>query len=199
MRPEFHRVLFATPRTRSSQGVDVAVVAGAFVVTFLAYATDVFAVSGGAVFLAEQAALVGIAAAAVLGYRRAGLAPAWLGVYAALLGHSADHYLLGLSYAAPTARLRAFLQLDGLVFLAVQALVLGTLAWGVGRLVGAGELVTSFLLYCGYETVISVSVCRLCARRTVGEYPCVVREIVYARNHHSVECHHVSSSVSGAH
>lgn len=135
MRSSLGTVLLGSPRTRSSRWLDIAIVGGGFVVTFLAYATGVFAVSGGVVFIAEQAALVGIAAATVLGYRRAGLAMAWAGSYAALLGYHADHYLLGLSYAAPAARLGAFLQPDGLVFLAVQALVIGTLAWGGGRLV----------------------------------------------------------------
>jgi hypothetical protein len=138
MRSELHRILLASPRTRSSRGVDAVIVASGFAVTFLAYATDAFAVSGGAVFLAGQAALVGLIVAAVLGYRRAGLAVAWAGSYAALLGYHADHYLLGLSYAAPAARLGAFLQPDGLVFLGVQALVIGTLAWCAGRFVDRG-------------------------------------------------------------
>jgi len=138
MRSRFHRALLGSHRTRTGRLIDAAVVAGAFVVTLLAYATGVFTVSGGVVFLARHAALVGVAAAAVLGYRRAGLVAAWLGAYAALLGQSADHYLLGLSYATPVEGLGALLQPDGLAFLAVQALVLGTLAWGAGRLVDRG-------------------------------------------------------------
>lgn len=128
-------VLLGNPRTQSSRWLDAAIVGGGFLMTLLAYATGVFAVSGGVVFLAGQAALVGLTVAAILGYRRAGLAMALLGTYAALLGHHADHYLLGLSYAAPAVRLGAFLEPDGLVFLGVQALVIGTLGWGAGRLV----------------------------------------------------------------
>ncbi len=53
-------------------------------------------------------------------------------MYAALLGYSADHSLLGLSGRSPVERVSALLQLDGLVFLGVEALVLGTLAFLLG-------------------------------------------------------------------
>jgi hypothetical protein len=134
MRSALHRLLLGTARARSSRVVDAAVVGGAFAVTFLAYATELFAVSGGVVFIAEQAALVGLVGAVVLGSRRAGLATAWAGSYAALLGWHAESTLLGLSDATPAARLGAVLQPDGLAFLGAQALVIGTLAWGAGRL-----------------------------------------------------------------
>ncbi|MUW14640.1 hypothetical protein GJ633_08140 [Halorubrum sp. CBA1125] len=106
-----------------------------FGLVFAAYALGVFAVTGGVVFLAADAATVGVLTAAALAFRRGGLLASWGAVYAALLGQSADHYLLGLSGRSLAERLAAFLGPDGLVFLGVQALVLGTLAWGSGRLI----------------------------------------------------------------
>jgi hypothetical protein len=103
-----------------------------FVGVFAAYAVGAFEVSGGVVFLAGDAAVVGVLAAAVLAYRRAGLALAWATAYGALLGYNADHYLLGLSGRSLGGRVAAFLGPDGLVFVGVQALALGTLAWIAG-------------------------------------------------------------------
>lgn len=112
-----------------------------FLGVFAAYAVGLFTVAGGVVFLAWDAAVVGVVAAAVLAYRRAGLAVAWLTVYAALLGYSADHYLLGLSGRSLGDRIVAFLGIDGLVFVGVEAIVLGTLGWVAGtvtaRIAGA--------------------------------------------------------------
>lgn len=73
------------------------------------------------------------AAAAVLSSRRAGLAFVRITIYAALLGYSADHYPLGLSGRSLGDRLVAFLGGDGLV-VEIRAVVLGTLAWVVGRI-----------------------------------------------------------------
>lgn len=105
-----------------------------FVGVFAAYALEIFEISGGVVFLAGEAALVGVVAAAFLAYRRAGLAFAWIAVYTALLGYNADHYLLGLSGRSLGERVAAFLEIDGLVFVGIEALVLGTLAWIVGTI-----------------------------------------------------------------
>lgn len=103
-----------------------------FLAVFAAYALEVFTVSGGVVFLAGDAAALGFLAAAVLAYRGAGLALAWASVYGALLGYNADHYLLGLSGRPLGERVAAFLGPDGLVFVGVEALALGTLAWVAG-------------------------------------------------------------------
>lgn len=103
-----------------------------FLAVFAAYALGIFEVAGGVAFLAGEAAIVGALAAAVLAYRRAGLAVAWAAVYGALLGSSADHYLLGLSGRPLGERVAAFLGPDGLAFLGVEALVFGTLAWVAG-------------------------------------------------------------------
>lgn len=112
-----------------------------FLVAFAAYALEVFAIGGGVVFLAVDAAVLGVLAAAVLAYRGAGVPLAWATVYGALLGYSADHYLLGLSGRPLGERVVALVELDGLVFVGVEALALGAVAWVVGavarRTVGA--------------------------------------------------------------
>lgn len=132
-------VLLGNTTTRRRRYTSLALPPVLFVLTFAAYALDVFQVSGGVVFLAAHAALVGIVGAAWVGYRRAGLVVAWVTTYAALLGQSADHYLLSQSPShSLTDRAAAFLQPDGLVFLGVEALVLGTLAYLLGALCERG-------------------------------------------------------------
>lgn len=103
-----------------------------FLAVFAAYALGFFEIAGGVAFLAGEAAIVGVLAAAVLAYRRAGLALAWAAVYGALLGSNADHYLLGLSGRPRGERVAAFLGPDGLAFVGVEALALGTIAWVAG-------------------------------------------------------------------
>ncbi|MFB6097472.1 MAG: hypothetical protein ABEJ74_08800 [Haloferacaceae archaeon] len=126
-------VVLGTDSTPARWSTDVLVALGLFVLVWIAYAVGAFAISGGVVFLAWDAAVVGVAAATVLAARSHGLAASWLTVYASLLGYNADHYLLGLSHRPLGYRVAAFLQPDGLGFVAVEALVLGTLAWAVGR------------------------------------------------------------------
>ena len=104
--------------------------------TFAAYATGVFEIQGGVVFVPGEAAVLGVGVALLLSALGAGVGAAWLTVYGALLGYSADHYLLGLSYRPWAGRIEAFLGPDGLAFLGIEALVLGTLAWVGGRLAG---------------------------------------------------------------
>lgn len=127
-------------RVRSPPGRRIAAVVPLVVwfVTFAAYAVGVFRIEGGVVFIPGQAALLGVVVVALLAARGAGLLHAWLTVYGALLGYAADHYLLGLSSRSWLGRLEAFLGLDGLAFLGVEALVLGTLAWVVGRFAARG-------------------------------------------------------------
>ena len=105
-----------------------------FAVAFAAYAVGVFSIAGGVVFVPFDAAALGVVAAVGLSYRRDGLLPAWLTVYAALLGYNAVHYFHGLSGRSVIERAVAFLSPDGLVFLGVEALVFGTVAWVVGTL-----------------------------------------------------------------
>lgn len=115
-------------------GVVVAV--SLFVLTFASYALGVFSLEGGAVFLARDAAIVGAIGAGWLGGWRSGLLPAWLVAYGALLGAHADVVFRGLEHRPLGERLLVFLELDALAYLAVQAVVVGTLAYAVGWLAG---------------------------------------------------------------
>jgi len=130
--PPSRALLVGPPEHRLQRRLNLLLAGGLFVATFLAYATGLFAVSGGVVFLAGDAALIGVLGAGLLGYQRSGLVFGWLAVYAPLLGASADHSLLGLSGRSAVDRLAAFLSPDGLVFLGVEAVVIGTIAWAVG-------------------------------------------------------------------
>ncbi|EMA57892.1 hypothetical protein [Halorubrum lipolyticum] len=127
------RVLLGSNRNAPPRRLQLLVPPLLFLVSFAAYALGIFAHAGGVVFLAVDAAALGVLAAAVLAYRRAGIALAWVSVYAALVGSNADHYLLGLPDRPLGERVAALLELDGLVFVGVEALALGTLAWIAGR------------------------------------------------------------------
>lgn len=134
MAPSLRRLLLGSPRRRARWPLELLAVVSVFTVVFAGYALGFFEISGGVVFLAGDAALVGLLAGIAVGYLRRGLLLSWLVVYAALLGYSADHYFLGLSGRSLAERAIAFLGPDGLAFLAVEALVIGTVAWLVGTL-----------------------------------------------------------------
>lgn len=109
------------------------VAVGGFLASLAGYALGVFEVSGGVVWMPFHAAVVGIAAACLLGGVRRGLLAAWVGTYAALLGYHADHAFFGLSGRTLGERFAYFVEPDGLAFLAVEAVVLGTIAFLLGR------------------------------------------------------------------
>jgi hypothetical protein len=100
--------------------------------SFVAYASGLFRISGGVVFIPGQAAVLGALVAVGLGSLRVGVGYAWLTLFGALFGYSLDHYLLGLSYRPWMGRIEALLGLDMFVYLGLEAVVLGTLAWLVG-------------------------------------------------------------------
>lgn len=109
-----------------------------FLTTFIAYASDVFTIPGGIVWIPGDAALVGFVVAVLVGYHHGGLLSAWLVTYAALLGYRADHAFLGLSSQTRPERAAYFLRLDGLSVLAVEALVIGLLAFLLGTAIRWG-------------------------------------------------------------
>lgn len=110
----------------------VALALGVFVTSLAAYALGVFSVSGGVVFIPFFAAVVGMLAGCWVGYSRSGLLFAWLVTYTSLLGYHADHAFFGLSGREFGDQLAYFVRSDGLAFLAVEGLVLGTLAFVLG-------------------------------------------------------------------
>lgn len=130
--PSLRTLLVGPKRTRPRPDLRLLVPPLCFAFVFAAYALGAFEISGGVVFLAWDAAVVGVVAAAGLAFRRSGVVASWVTVYAALLGYSANHYFLGLSGRSLGERFVALLGVDGLVYLSVQAVVLGTLAWLVG-------------------------------------------------------------------
>ncbi len=132
MSPSLRPLLVGSTEGAPSRRRVPLLVGAVFVSVFVAYAVGVFRVSGGVVWLAGEAAAVGVLVAGVLAYRGNGVAFAWAVVYAALLGNHANHYLLGLSGRSLAERTVAFLGPDGLAVVAIQAVVLGTLAWVVG-------------------------------------------------------------------
>lgn len=130
--PPLRTLLLGAPENRFGRSLSVLAAVVLFVGTFAAYAVGVFAVSGCAVFVPGQATSVGALAAATVGYVRGGLAFGWLVAYAPLLGHEADHAFLELSSRSLADRFAYFVEPDGLAFLAVIALVVGTGAFVAG-------------------------------------------------------------------
>lgn len=113
----------------------------AFVVTFVGYAIGIFAAGGGVVFVPIHAAAVGMGLAAALGYGRGGLPFAWLSVYGAYLGFHADWAAFGLSSRPVADRLAFLLAPDAHGYFLVSAVVFGSVAFIVGR--GLGALLAS--------------------------------------------------------
>ncbi|MFB6250793.1 MAG: hypothetical protein ABEI27_03735 [Halobellus sp.] len=103
--------------------------------TFAAYATGLFTVSGGIVWIPGDAALVGFTVAALVGYDDGGLISAWFVSVAALLGYRADYAFTGLSYRTRLEQAAYFFQLEGLLIFVVEALVIGSLAFLLGAAV----------------------------------------------------------------
>jgi hypothetical protein len=126
-----HRRLLGPDPARRRASLALAAVVS--VGTFVAYATGVFAVAGGVVFVPGHAALVALVAAAWAGVRRAGLAVAWLLAFAPFLGFRADWAFFGLASRPLAGQTAYLLQPEGLAVNAGFALVLGTVGFVAGR------------------------------------------------------------------
>lgn len=111
---------------------------GLFIGSFGAYAVGVFTISGGIVFIPGDAAVLGALVAGLVGYASSGLLAAWLVTFASILGYRADHAFLGLSSRPVDARLAYFLQAEGLAVVAVQAVIIGSIAFSIGALARVG-------------------------------------------------------------
>lgn len=135
MAPSIQSLLIGPDRPRTVRPRLALAALGLFAISFAAYALDVFFVSGGVVWIPFHGALIGVLAALAVGYLRGGLVFAWLVTYAAELGYHADHAFLGLPRRTFVEQFAYFLRPDGLVFIGVQAVVLGSIAFGVGALV----------------------------------------------------------------
>lgn len=104
----------------------------AFAISFVGYAVGVVAVSGGVIWIPGDAAVVGMFAAAVVGYARGGILIGWLVAYASLLGYSAQRSIFGYSNATVGEMLGYFLDPEGLLVLGLEGLALGVVAVAVG-------------------------------------------------------------------
>lgn len=131
-------ILLGTKYSHSRALLTVGVALGVFVIAVAAYTLDLFAVSGGVVWIPFHAALVGTVVAFWIGYTRRGLVFAWIVTDGALLGYHANHAFFGLSGRDFTEQLAYFVRADGLVFLGVEAIVLGTVAFVLGCLLRWG-------------------------------------------------------------
>lgn len=129
-----HPLLIGSGQDRHPRKITLLLAGLLFVITFASYAFGIFETSGGVIWIPADAALVGVIAAAWVGYSRNGLVFAWLVAYTSLLGSLANHYFLGLSGRTFFEELTLFVQPDGLVFIAVEGLVIGTVAFVAGFL-----------------------------------------------------------------
>lgn len=127
-----YRLFLGRERTGYRRYLLVVLALAVFAASFAGYALDVFAVSGGVVWIPADAALVGIIAACWVGYARSGLVAAWLITSTSLLGYHADHAFFGLSHRSFAERVAYFVRPDGLVVLGVEGAVLGTVAFLIG-------------------------------------------------------------------
>ena len=110
------------------------------VLTALAYATELFELGGGVVFVPFHAALVGLVAAAGVGYRRGGFAFGWLVAYAPYLGLNVTWGFLWLSGTRTLVDRLAFVfDPTGLAFYALFAAVVGGVGYALGHLSSLGS------------------------------------------------------------
>ena len=135
--PALRALLLGADRDRPRPDPRLAAPPLCFALVFAAYAIGVFEVTGGVILIAGDAAVAGLLAAAAVAARRDGLLASLTTGYAALLGHRADHYLLGLSGRSLGGRFAALLAVDGLAVLGAAALAAGGLGWLAGT---AGRL-----------------------------------------------------------
>jgi hypothetical protein len=105
-----------------------------FGVSFAFYAAGLFSVSGGVIWIPGDAALLGLVISLVVGYLGEGVLVAVASVYGAVLGYHADHAFLGLSSHSRFEQLAYFLELDGLAYFGLIALVIGAIGFVLGSL-----------------------------------------------------------------
>jgi hypothetical protein len=118
-------------------GVVLAVVV--FGGTLAGYVSGVFEVAGGVVFVPGHAAIVGLVVAGLLGVRKSGLVLGLSTTYGALLGFKAYHAFFGLPKRAFGEQIAYFVRPDGVVFYAVEAVIIGGIFYTLG--VGCSFLV----------------------------------------------------------
>ncbi|GAB3674199.1 hypothetical protein [Halopiger thermotolerans] len=128
-------ILFGDPFERN---LDLLAAAVVFFGTFVAYATELFAVDGGVIVLPTDATAVAIFVAGGIGYRRGSLIGAWVAPFAAYLAFYAEWAILGLSGRSFADKLGFLFDLTRVALVTGAPIVLGTAAYAVGSLFGVG-------------------------------------------------------------
>ena len=136
MSPSLRSSLLGTQQTSRHRYRVLGLALGVFVTSFVAYSLGIFSVSGGLVWIPMYAVIVGMIAGCWVGYSQSGLLSAWVVTYTSLLGYHADHAVSQLS--GFTEQFVYFVRPDGLVFLGVEAIVFGTVAFLLGSLMRWG-------------------------------------------------------------
>ncbi|WP_254522276.1 hypothetical protein [Natrinema caseinilyticum] len=130
-----NKFLFADRFERSLDLLTAVVIA---VGTFIGYATGVFAVDGGVVFLPADATLVGVVAAVSIGYRHGSLLGAWVTLFAAYFAFFAEWASLSLSSQTLAGKLAFLFDPVSLGLSWVAAIGFGTIAFAIGILLSRG-------------------------------------------------------------
>lgn len=123
---------------RFQRNLDLLAAAVLLVGSFVAYATGLFSVDGGVVFLPADATVLGVVAAGLIGYGRGGLLPAWVSLFAAYLGFHAEWAFLGLSSHSLPGKLAFLFDPVSLGVFAAASILLGSAAFGAGYLLRLG-------------------------------------------------------------
>lgn len=128
------KLLLGPGYTRSRRNLTLLSAVVLAVATCIAYAVDLFTVSGGILIIPGDATVVGLVVAAGVGYRNSGLIFAWIPFFATYLGFHADWAFFGLSGRSLSGELAFFFDPVGLAVFGTAAVLLGTLAYGAGSL-----------------------------------------------------------------
>jgi hypothetical protein len=130
----FRKLLLGPGYTHFRRNLTLLSAVGLAVATCIAYAVDLFTVSGGILIIPGDATVVGLVVAAGVGYRSSGLIFAWIPFFATYLGFQADWAFFGLSGRSLSGELAFFFDPVGLAVFASAAVFLGTVAYGAGSL-----------------------------------------------------------------
>jgi hypothetical protein len=134
MARSLRKLLLGPGYTRFRRNVTLLSAVVLAVATCIAYAVDLFTVSGGILIIPGDATVVGLVVAAGVGYRRSGLIFAWIPFFATYLGFHADWAFFGLSGRSLSGELAFFFDPVSLAVFASAAVFLGTLAYAAGSL-----------------------------------------------------------------
>lgn len=134
MNPPLRTLLLGPHYSRSERNLGLLFAVGILVATFAAYALGFFRETSGVLVLPGDATLVGFLAAVMIGSQRGGLVFAWLAPFTSNVGFYADWAFLDLSGRSLDSQLAFLFDPVRLSWIAVTAIVVGTIGFGVGYL-----------------------------------------------------------------